>query len=97
MLRTTLFHIALLLGPAILYFAYLVIARKVRLSKSETAKALMRMPWLWLLGTGIALMAASLVVLSLSSGDDRGGTYVPPHLEDGKVVPAKVEQQTKVK
>ncbi|PPR23718.1 MAG: hypothetical protein CFH39_00445, partial [Alphaproteobacteria bacterium MarineAlpha10_Bin2] len=24
-------------------------------------------------------------------GADRGGTYVPPHMEDGKVVPAKVE------
>jgi hypothetical protein len=93
MIRTTLFHIALLLAPAVLYFIYLVIARKARLGKNETAKTLLALPWPWLLGAGIVLMAASLVVLSLSSGDDRGGTYIPPHLEDGKVVPGKVEQK----
>lgn len=91
MLRTTLFHIALLLAPAVLFFIYLVIARKIRLSKSEAAKALRDFPWVWLLSAGLTLMAASLIVLSLSSGEDRGGTYVPPHMEDGKVVPAKVE------
>ena len=91
MLRTALFHIALLLAPAVLFMIYLIVARKVRLSKSDTAKMLRDLPWPWLLSIGIALMAASLVVLSMSSGDDRGGTYVPPHMEDGKVVPAKVE------
>ena len=91
MLRTALFHIALLLAPAVLFMIYLIVARKVRLSKSDTAKMLRDLPWPWLLGIGIALMAASLVVLSMSSGEARGGTYVPPHIEAGKVVPAKVE------
>ena len=74
-----------------IYLIYLIVARKVRLSRSDTAKMLRDLPWPWLLGIGIALMAASLIVLSMSSGDDRGGTYVPAHMEDGKVVPAKVE------
>jgi len=91
MIRTTLFHIALLIAPAVLFFIYLLIARKVRLSRSETAKVLREFPWPWLLAIGLALMAASLVVLSLNSGDERGGTYVPPHMENGKVVPAKVK------
>ncbi|MFP6777117.1 MAG: DUF6111 family protein [Alphaproteobacteria bacterium] len=91
MLRTAIFHIVLLMAPAVLFMMYLVIARKVRLSKSDTAKMLRELPWPWLLGIGIALMAASLVVLSMSSGEDRGGNYVPPHMEDGQVVPAKVE------
>ena len=91
MLRTAIFHIILLMAPAVLFMMYLVIARKVRLSKSDTAKMLRELPWPWLLGIGIALMAASLVVLSMSSGEDRGCNYVPPHMEDGQVVPAKVE------
>ena len=91
MLRTTLFHIALLMAPAVLFFLYQLIARKTRLSKSEAAKTLRELPWPWLLGAGLALMAASLVALSFTSGDERGGTYVPSHMEDGKVVPAKVE------
>jgi len=93
MLRTALFHIFLLMAPAVLFMMYLVIARKVRLSKSDTAKMLRELPWPWLLGIGIALMAASLIVLSMSSGEDKAGTYVPTHMEDGKVVPAKVESR----
>ena len=58
MLRTALFHIALLLAPAVLFMIYLIVARKVRLSKSDTAKMLRDLPWPWLLGIGIALMAA---------------------------------------
>ena len=75
MLRTALFHIALVAAPTALFIAYLIFARKVQLSKSDTARMLRELPWPWLLGAGIALMAASLVVLSLSSGDDREGPY----------------------
>ena len=90
-MRPTLFLVALLLAPAVLFFLYLVFARKVRMSKSEVAKTLRDLPWPWLLGAGLALMAASLVVFSLSTGEDREGTYVPAYVEDGKIVPAKVE------
>ena len=91
MLRTTLFHIAHLLAPAILYFLYLVVSRKVRLSKSDTAKTLRRLPWAWLLFIGIALMAISLVFLSFNTGESPDGTYTPPRLENGKIVPATVD------
>jgi len=91
MMRTTLVHIVILLAPTIIYFGYLVLARKVSLGKGETAQALRALPWPWLLGTGVCLMAASLVAIALTSGDDPGGTYVPPHVVDGQVVPAEVK------
>ncbi len=90
-MRTVLFHIALVLAPAIIFMIYMIVARKVRLSKSDTARMLRELPWLRLLAIGVLLMAASLIAFSLSTGDERGGTYVPPHLEDGEVVPGKVE------
>ncbi|MBI05584.1 MAG: hypothetical protein CMM54_01230 [Rhodospirillaceae bacterium] len=90
-MRTALFNIALVLAPAIIFMIYLIVARKVRLSKSDTARMLRELPWLRLLAAGILLMAVSLIALSLSSGEDRGGNYVPPRIEDGKIVPAKVE------
>ena len=92
MLRTTLFHIVLLLAPAILYFLYLVISRKVRLSRSETAKTLRKLPWAWLLFIGIGLMAISLVFLIINTGENRDGTYSPPRLENGEIIPATVDQ-----
>ena len=90
-MRTALFNIALVLAPAIIFMIYLIVARKVRLSKSDTARMLRELPWLRLLAAGTLLMAASLLALSLSSGEDRGGNYVPPRIENGKIVPAKVE------
>ena len=90
-MRTALFNIALVLAPAIIFMIYLIVARKVRLSKSDTARMLRELPWLRLLAAGILMMASSLIALSLSSGEDRGGNYVPPRIENGKIVPAKVE------
>jgi hypothetical protein len=91
MLRTTLIHILILLGPTILYVTYLVISGRLKLSKSHAAATLRSIPWVRLLGSGLILAAASLVALSMLSGDDPGGTYVPPHMVDGDVVPGEVQ------
>lgn len=90
MLRTTLIHILILLAPTILYVAWLLLARRAHLSRARWAATFRAMPWLRLLGGGLVLAAASLVALALLGGADPGGTYVPPHLLDGEVVPAKV-------
>ena len=90
MLRTTLLHILILLAPTILYVAWLLLARRAHLSRARWAATFRAMPWLRLLGGGLVLAAASLVALALLGGDDPRGTYVPPHLLDGEVVPAKV-------
>lgn len=44
-------------------------------------------PLAWLVGTGLALVAASLVIAALTGGYSTTGTYVPAHMEDGKLVP----------
>lgn len=94
MLRTTLIHILILLAPTILYVAWLLLARRAQLSRARWAATFRAMPWLRLLGGGLVLVAASLVALALLGGADPGGTYVPPHLLDGEVVPAQVVPAT---
>ena len=91
MFKLTLIHFALVLLPFAVYMLYLIAARKVELSRSATATALRNMPWLWLLGGGLILMAASLVALSLTSGESSEGTYVPPRFEEGEIVPGHME------
>ena len=66
MLRTTLIHILILLAPTILYFAFLILSRRVQLSRSHMAAQLRKMPWVRLLGSGLVLAAASLVVWALT-------------------------------
>lgn len=90
MLRTTLIHILILLAPTILYIAFLILARRVQLSRSHMAAQLRKMPWIRLLGSGLILAAASLVVWAMTGGSDPEGTYVPARIVDGEIVPGEV-------
>ena len=90
MLRTTLIHILILLAPTILFFLFLILARRVQLSRSSIAAQLRKMPWVRLLGSGLVLAAASLVVWAMTGGADPEGTYVPARIVDGEIVPGEV-------
>jgi Family of unknown function (DUF6111) len=46
--------------------------------------------WPWLLVAGIALSAFVLVAAWLRTGSGGNGTYEPPHITDGKVVPGQL-------
>jgi hypothetical protein len=47
-------------------------------------------PWLWLAVAGVGLLAIVLVVVTVGFGAPEQGVYVPPHLEDGRVVPGHI-------
>lgn len=91
MLRSSLIHLLFLFAPTIIYVVYLMAARKVDLSSGQRGQAMRQLPWIPLLGVGLVLVVASLVALAFSEGGDPGQTYFPPTLEDGKIVPARVE------
>jgi hypothetical protein len=48
-------------------------------------------PWTWLAVAGILLAALSVLALGLFGGAPPGARYVPPHVEDGQVVPGHTE------
>jgi hypothetical protein len=50
-----------------------------------------RMPWLWLAGAGVALLAAFLVVVTVGFGTANQGVYVPPSWSGGRIVPGHFE------
>ncbi len=50
-----------------------------------------RTPWTILFIAGLLLVAASFVWVGLTEGFPAGGTYVAPHVVNGKVVPGTVE------
>jgi hypothetical protein len=47
--------------------------------------------WIWLSAAGLVLAALTLVAVSIDFGAPREGTYVPPRVEGGKVVPGHIE------
>jgi hypothetical protein len=51
-------------------------------------------PVVWLGASGLALAAiAAAGFLLLQGGDKADGVYVPPHLENGRIVPGHMEPQ----
>lgn len=77
-----LFHYVLpLILPLLVYLSY------VYLTDRHRPDWVQRTPWLGLFGAGAVLLGASLIVWGLIDGADPDTTYVPPRLEDGRIVP----------
>ena len=85
MIRRFLYEALLFLLPFALYAAYL------RLAKQEEVDATRKHPWTFLFASGLALVAASFLIWGITEGSGQQGVYVPPHVEDGRVVPGHVE------
>jgi hypothetical protein len=85
MIRAVLEILLPLLTPLVIYTVWL------QLDARRTGTA---MPgwedghWFWAALAGVALAAASLAWLG-NSGNVGQGSYVPAHVEDGKVVPGE--------
>ena len=53
------------------------------------------MPWIWLDGAGAVLLAVVLFVVTVHFGAPQQGVYVPPHLEDGQIVPGHIQPEAR--
>ena len=53
---------------------------------ASVVERIARGPWFWIVVVGFVLFAAGLGWMA-QEGDAPGGTYVPPHMEDGRIVP----------
>ena len=71
------------LAPFVLFYLYRLLVTRGRGFFEST-------PWFVLTLSGLALACVSLVTLAFTGGWEPGGEYVPPHLEDGRVVPGRV-------
>jgi hypothetical protein len=82
MLRILLEYLLPLLLPLLVYLAYVALTRGTAPGWVQDA------PWPQLAGAGLVLAAISLITWSLLSGAPPDEVYVPPHLEDGRIVPS---------
>ena len=85
MIRRFLYEALLFFLPFALYAAYL------RLAKQDESDAQRKHPWTFLFASGLVLVAASFLIWGITEGSGEQGVYVPPHVEDGRVVPGHVE------
>jgi len=64
-----------LLLPTALYLVWVTVLRRARHDGTTQWAAL---PWLWLAGAGMVLLATVLVGLTVHFGAPQEGVYVPP-------------------
>jgi hypothetical protein len=82
-MRLFLQYLLPLLLPFLIYAAYVALAQ----GRMPRWLDLGAREWAMLGGAGLALLMISLVTWSLLSGSPPDEAYVPPHLEDGRIVP----------
>ncbi len=81
-----LLQIALpILLPFAVYLGYVYVMRRTG------AKGPVKLPWPWLLGSGVALAALVVGALTLLGGAEPGALYIPPHAVDGQIIPGHFE------
>lgn len=88
MIRRAFFDLLLFLLPFALYAGYVYFAPKP--AEGEAARPT---PWTILCASGLVLVALSFVWLGIAGGAGENGTYIAPHVVDGKVVPGHIERQ----
>jgi hypothetical protein len=84
MISRVFFDLLLFLLPFALYAAYL------RLREHDEDRTAKQHPWTALFVSGLLLVAASFVLWGLVENANQRGVYVPPHLEDGRLIPGRV-------
>jgi hypothetical protein len=84
MIRALITYLVPLLAPFVLYALY------VRITRAKDPERALNTPWFWLLIVGLVLMIATMFATATFTGDNPDGTYVPPHMEDGRIVPSEV-------
>lgn len=86
MIRVLLEYLIPLLLPVAVYFVWTWITGKKRRTE-EDPPLWYEGPWFWLIIAGFVLMVAVMGVTAMVEGDSPDRVYVPPHSENGKIVP----------
>jgi len=78
-----------LLLPSIVYLMWSSFARQRARAKGEEPRPFGDGPWFWLAIGGFVLTLASLAAFYLVGSHEPGSVYIPPHMENGELVPGR--------
>ena len=88
MIRVVLTIVLPLLLPTLLFAGYALLQRW-RAAEGEAREA-KPIPWTLLILSGVGLAALSAIAMAVSSGAPPDSTYVPAHMENGRLVPGEM-------
>ena len=81
-----------ILLPIAIYVAWLAAERR-RVVRAGTGQPprWQDAPWVWLVVAGVLLATVAAFAVALMGGDSIEGQYVPPRIENGRIIPGHVE------
>jgi len=85
MIRPVAIEIALFLAPFAVYAIFLLVTQRTVLDVELWAGPRL----IWLVIIALVLMIGSFVIFAQFGGAPPGSTYIPAHIEDGKLVPGE--------
>ncbi len=91
MLRVFLTIVLPLLVPTAIYLLWITVVGGMHEGDAVSWTSL---PWVWLAGAGVALLAIVLFVVTVHFGSPQEGVYVPPRWEGGQIIPGHVEPKS---
>jgi hypothetical protein len=92
MLRVLLEYAVPIALPSLLYLTWLAYEnRRIARGGEGVLRRLEDGPWAWLFAAGVVLAVSGTLLLAVIGESGTEGRYVPPHVEDGQVVPGHVE------
>ena len=94
MSRILLTYIVPFLMPAAVYAAWVWYRTRYAARHGGEAPKLEQGPWPMLMFAGAVLAFAVLASTALIRGGDPDEAYIPPHLENGAMVPGHLEPRT---
>jgi Family of unknown function (DUF6111) len=80
-----------LILPTALYLIWITTLRRPSPGIDARWAAL---PWVWLAGAGVVLLAIVLFVVTVHFGAPQQGVYVPPRWQNGHIIPGHIEPQS---
>jgi hypothetical protein len=91
MVRIVFTYIIPFLLPSAVYFVWGWYRTRYVAEHAGQAPGLERGPWAMLIFLGAVLTFASLAATALLQGSEAGSVYTPSHLENGQVVPGRMD------
>mgnify|MGYP003627168813 CR=1 FL=1 len=98
MTRQILTIVLPLLTPFVVYYIWHWFYRRHQLAEAEGRQIpqWQELPWTWLIISGAVLVSIVFALLAIFSmdldGSNAGGTYRTPHMENGVLVPGRIER-----
>jgi len=83
-----------LLSPFAVYLVWSWATRRRALAESEgeALPAWQNLPWTWLIIASAALTSLALVLTAVIDGGGEPGEHRTPRVEDGKLIPGRMER-----